>query len=61
MNFTARADRSAKAGCNFVIAQIDVSAASRTVCRYCRVADLVFAFALKAGNDTSSLLVPKPL
>jgi hypothetical protein len=59
MKLAARADRSTEAGCNLVVAQIDVRAAPGTICRCCCVADLVFALAFKTGDYAVASAVPK--
>src|SRR5207244_13464812 len=58
MEFAAGAKRAAKAGRDFVIAQIDVRAATGTVRRHARVADLVFAFALETRHHARARFVP---
>ena len=59
MKIAAGANASAEARCDFVIAQIDVRAATRTVCRASGVTDLVFSFALKTRDRPGPLPVPK--
>jgi hypothetical protein len=56
----ARADGATKTGGNFVIAEIDVRAATGTISRCRRVADFVFAFALETGNNAIALTAPYP-
>jgi hypothetical protein len=61
MKIAARANASTEVRRDLVIAQINVRAAPRAVCRCCRIADLVFALAFKTRNDTAPLPIPKTL
>ena len=56
----ASADGATKTGGNFVIAEIDVRAATGTIGRCRRVAHFMFAFALETGNDAIALTAPDP-
>jgi len=58
MNITARANTAAKTGCNLVVAQVDVRAARRTICRYGRFADFVLSLALKTFDGQAARLAP---
>jgi hypothetical protein len=58
VKIAARANASAEAGRDFVIAQIDVRAATWTICRCGGLTDFVFALAFKAGDDAATLPVP---
>ena len=51
MNIAARANRSAEAGGDFVISEIDVGAACWTDCRCCGAADLVFSLAFETFDN----------
>ena len=51
MDITACANRSAEAGGDFVIAEIDVGAACWTDCRCCGAADLVFSLAFETFDN----------
>ena len=51
MNIAARANRSAEAGGDFVISEIDVGAACWTDCRCCGAADLVLSFAFETFDN----------
>src|SRR5882724_11181146 len=55
----AGANASAEAGRDFVIAQIDVRAATRTICRGSCVTDFLFSLALKTRDSPDPLPVPK--
>jgi len=59
MKIAAGANASAEAGRDFVITQIDVRAATWTVCRGSGVTDLVFSLALKTRDNPDPLPVPK--
>jgi len=59
MQISARANRSAEAGSNFIIAQIDMGAAARTISRGRRFADFVFPLALETGHNTTALATPQ--
>ena len=59
MQVAARANASAEAGGDFVIAQIDVRAASRAICRCGRVTDFMFSLAFEARDAATSLPIPK--
>jgi len=60
MDVAAGANGAAKAGGNFIIAQIDVRATAGTVGRGRLIADFMFAFAFETGNDPISLAIPDP-
>lgn len=61
MNVSSRPNRSAETAGDFVVAQIDVSAAPRTDGRSSRAADLLFPFTVKTLDDRAMLLFPKLL
>ncbi len=64
MYFTRGPNGTAKAGCDFVIAQVDVSAARRANRRSSRAAHLLFSMAIEALDDTDAFAFPqsvKPL
>ena len=58
MDVAASANRSTEAGGDFVIAQIDVCAATGTIGRRRLIADFMFALALETGNDAIALAAP---
>ena len=58
MHIAASANGAAKAGRDFVIAQIDVRAATRAIGRCRGVADFVFAFTFEAGDNAIALAAP---
>src|SRR5205085_6457351 len=55
MNIATSANCPAEAGRDFVIAQIDMGAATRAIRRSRLIADFMFAFALKTGNNAIAL------
>jgi len=64
MYFACCSDGTAKAGRDFVIAQVDVSAARRANRRGRCAAHLLFSMAIKALDDTDTFAFPqsvKPL
>ena len=61
MQVAAGANRPAKTGGDFVIAQIDVGAASGAVGRCRLIADFMFTLALETRNDAVPLPAPNEL
>ena len=61
MDVAASPNRSAKAGSDFVIAEIDVRAAAGTIGRGRLIANFVFAFAFETGNEAIALPAPDAL
>src|SRR5436190_20187936 len=59
MHFTCCPDGTAKAGRDFVIAQVDVSAAGRANRRSSRATHLLFSMAIEALDDTGAFAFPK--
>lgn len=59
MQVAAGANASAEARCDFIIAQIDVCAASRAICRCGRVTDFMFSLAFEARDAATSLPIPE--
>src|SRR5881392_1865789 len=58
VQIAARANGSAETGCDFVIAKIDMCAATGTVRRGSLLADLVFALTFETGDDAILLAAP---
>jgi len=58
MNVAAGPNRPAKAGGNFVIAEIDVRTATGTIGRCRLIANFVFPFAFETGNEAIALPAP---
>jgi hypothetical protein len=56
-----RANRSVEPGCDFVIADIDMRATSRTSCRACRVTHFTFPVAFKTLDYQVTSPLPKAL
>jgi len=61
MDVAASPNRPAEAGGDFVIAEIDVRAAARTISRGRLIADFVFAFAFETRNEAIALPAPHRL
>lgn len=61
VNVTTGANRPAEAGGDFVIAQVDVRAATGTVRGRSLIADFVFSFAFEAGDDAIAPVAPNVL
>jgi len=61
MHVAACSNCSAETASDFVIAQINVGAASRADCRCSRAADLVFSLALKTRDYQVALPLPEIL
>jgi len=59
MQISARANRSAETGSDFIIAKIDMGATARTISRGRRFADFVFPFALETGHNPTALPTPQ--
>ena len=58
MNVSASPNRATEAGGDFVIAQIDMCAATGTIRRSRLIADFMFAFTLETGDETIALTSP---
>ena len=59
MHVAARSNRPAESAGDFVIAEIDMRAASRADCRRRRAADLLFPFTFEALDNRAALPFPK--
>ena len=58
MHVAASANRATEAGCDFVIAEIDVRAATGTIGRARGIADFVFTLAFETKDDAIALPTP---
>lgn len=59
MYFARSLNGAAKAGRDFVVAQVDMSAARRANRRSSRTADLLFSMAIETLDDTAAFAFPQ--